>query len=225
MLVETIPCDVVLRQLQRQPGAKGSKPFSLARRHSLPPKEVTLFRSDPNGELIPVKVDLGSTLSEEQQHAISAWRDAAFDGPGSPLVLGLGGKVEALRSWATDKGIGCMGSSKGRNSLPQSLSGLTSLHRRHLSALLPPVTKPTAATAATAGGKRKTRPSAAAEGTRAPELALKIHCDVNDAQSLLGAHIQSDSTDDSVLGGELVLDGFAGEEWEELARRRAQHRR
>ena len=42
---------------------------------------------------------LGLTLSEKQQHAISAWREASFDGPGSPLVLGLGGKEKALRSW------------------------------------------------------------------------------------------------------------------------------
>ena len=100
VLAETIPCDVVLRQLQREPGAKGSKAFDLARCHSLPPKKVTLFRSAPNGELVPHKVDLGSTLSEKQQHAISAWREAPFDGPGSPLVLGPGGKEKALRSWA-----------------------------------------------------------------------------------------------------------------------------
>ena len=103
VLVETIPCDVTLRQLQRVAGSKGSKAFGLSRTHSLPPRVVTLFREAPNGELVPFKADLGSTLTDEQQHAISSWRDAAFDRPGAPLVLGMGDRRHALLSWCKSR--------------------------------------------------------------------------------------------------------------------------
>ena len=221
VLTETIACDVTLRQLQREPGSKGAKAFDLSRRHSLPPDVVTLFRASTTGELVPYRIDLGTTLTEEEQHAISPWRDAAYDGPGSPLVLGKGGRVEALKTWALNRakarGV-TIATKPGRNSLPSSFKALNEKYQEHLSELRP---NPTAPTAAPASGKRKQPKDTAVARAPAPELALRIHCDVNDAQSLPGANIQSDSTDDSVLGGELVLDGFEGEGWAAIARRRA----
>ena len=221
MLAETIPCDVTLRQLQRVAGSKGSKSFDLSRMHSLPPRVVTLFCETANGMLVPYKADLGSTLTDEQQHAISSWRNAAFDRAGAPLVLDTGGRKDALlsriKSLAEQRGES-VSATVGRAALPSSLTKLQERYRQDQSALRP---TPMAQAAPPGVAKRKRPPQAAAAGAPPPVLALRIHCDVNDAQSLPGAHIQSDSTDDSVLGGELVLDGFAGEEWEELAQRRA----
>ena len=53
----------------------------------------------------------------------------------------------------------------------------------------------------------------------AEEHALAEHNDVHDGQDTAGAHIGADTSDDTITGGELVLDGWAGEEarWYALA--------
>ena len=215
---ETIPCDVTYRMLQRPYGGKGMKTFDLGRQHSLPPDVVTVFRDVGDGLMQPTLVSLDSPMTDAQQHAISPWRHA-LDDAASPLVPSADERYKALAQWRRRGQPADAPTTSGRHSVPTGRLKLQKLHTECLRALRP---ASAAKAAAPSGGSRKRTPAAAVgAAASASGHALRPHCDVNDAQCLVGAHIQSDSSDDSVRGGELVLDGYAGERWEALAARRA----
>ena len=203
--------------LQRPYGGKGMKTFDLGREHSLPPDEVTVFRDAGDGLMQPTLVSLDSPLTVAQQHAISPWRHA-LDDAASPLVPNANERYEALARWGRRGQPADAPTTFGRHSVPTGRPKLQKLHTECLRALRP---ASAAKAAAPAGGSRKRTAAAVGAAASASGHALRPHCDVNDAQCLVGAHIQSDSSDDSVRGGELVLDGYAGERWEALAARRA----